>query len=181
MKWGVGGRSYFGGRASVLGRVVGGDVRGRDSKGRSGAHFSSANTHTGVWRTQGGKLLFLAKTKRKKERGGREKRGKKGHKERLKDRRWMKKRIEERMKTKGQNGAKNHSKKTEGDRKEEKEKERWTNMVKRDGKSSGKGKKRRMSYTAEVWDTSIKMLQKGEIKSHVKRERNRREREKREG
>lgn len=66
MKWGLGGRSYFWGLASVLGRVVGGDVRGRDSKGRSGAHFSSANTHTGVWRTQGGKLLFLARQRERK-------------------------------------------------------------------------------------------------------------------
>lgn len=91
MKWGVGGRSYFGGWASVLGRVVGGDVRGRDSKGRSGAHFSSANTHTAVWRTQGGKLLFLARQReRKKEGGGRENRGKKGNEEHLKDRRQMK-------------------------------------------------------------------------------------------
>lgn len=34
------------------------------------------------------------------------------------------------------------------------------NKVTRDGRSSGKGKKRRMRYTAEVWETSIKMLQK---------------------
>lgn len=42
----------------------------------------------------------------------------------------------------------------------EEEREGWTDKVTRDGRSSGKGKKRRMSYTAEVWETSIKMLQK---------------------
>lgn len=54
---------------SVLGRVVGGDVRGRDSKARRGALFSSANTQTGVWRTQGGKLLFLARHKEREKKG----------------------------------------------------------------------------------------------------------------
>lgn len=77
---------YVWGQGSVPRGVVGGDVQGRDSKARSGGLFSSGNTQTAVWRTQGGKLLFLARQKEGKGEGrgkgrGEERRDRTGRRE----------------------------------------------------------------------------------------------------